>query len=445
MLKTTFKSLSIALLVLILLSFFVKDSRACRMYGVISDNLPDGRLEGHLITDSNSLSSLSSIHTDGWGIAYYPMYGDTPTIERGAVRAWNDPDYTTVVNQINVLEPNITLAHIRWCDSGCCDHNGDSIADLHPFYRTKNGKTWTFMHNGGVDCNRLYTLVGDEYLNANGPYGSDVPSCITSDPYDSLVVDSELYFLHILKNIEENDWNVVNGIVEAVMELINDETGGKIFFLSDGITLWAFLRGSIPSYHTLFYEYNATEGYSAVASEYPSSSQGNWQPINNNELVVLTAQNPPVIIDVTSYDGIPNSQDNCPDIPNGPVRGTCTSGTIGITCTVDGECGTGGFCSMNQEDTCPPGGNGIGDACECEGNFDCDQDCDGTDAATFKADFGRSLFNNPCNNDFQCKGDFDCDQDCDGTDAARFKSDFGRSGFNNPCPTCTVSDWCIYP
>ena len=32
----------------------------------------------------------------------------------------------------------------------------------------------------------------------------------------------------------------------------------------------------------------------------------------------------------------------------------------------------------------------------CQGNFDCDQDVDGTDAAVFKADFGRSQFNNSC-------------------------------------------------
>ena len=98
----------------------------------------------------------------------------------------------------------------------------------------------------------------------------------------------------------------------------------------------------------------------------------------------------------------------------------------------------------DQEDTYPPGGNGIGDACDCEGNFDCDEDVDGTNAATFKADFGRSLMNNPCESGEPCNGDFDCDNDCDGTDAALFKSDFGRSSFNNPCPACVVGDWCGY-
>ena len=33
-----------------------------------------------------------------------------------------------------------------------------------------------------------------------------------------------------------------------------------------------------------------------------------------------------------------------------------------------------------------------------------------------------------------CVGDFDYDGDCDGSDAARFKLDFGRSVFTNPCP-----------
>ena len=35
-----------------------------------------------------------------------------------------------------------------------------------------------------------------------------------------------------------------------------------------------------------------------------------------------------------------------------------------------------------------------------------------------------------------CEGNFDCDQDVDGTDAAVFKEDFGRSPFQAPCPAC---------
>lgn len=38
-----------------------------------------------------------------------------------------------------------------------------------------------------------------------------------------------------------------------------------------------------------------------------------------------------------------------------------------------------------------------------------------------------------------CEGNFDCDQDVDGTDAAVFKQDFGRSPFTDPCDTCFES------
>jgi len=144
-----------------------------------------------------------------------------------------------------------------------------------------------------------------------------------------------------------------------------------------------------------------------------------------------------------------SGSDNCIYAPNGPDLGSCTVGVYTLfdrgICTAHSECGPGGYCSMAQEDSYPPQSNGLGDACDCEGNFDCDSDCDGTDAAKFKTDFGRSGFNSPCINSEPCNGDFDCDVDVDGTDAALFKSDFGRSGFIDPCPACEVSAWCVYP
>ena len=46
------------------------------------------------------------------------------------------------------------------------------------------------------------------------------------------------------------------------------------------------------------------------------------------------------------------------------------------------ECGTEGFCGMNQEDA---GEDGIGGTCEfCEGEFECDLDVDGLDTLTLK-------------------------------------------------------------
>ena len=57
----------------------------------------------------------------------------------------------------------------------------------------------------------------------------------------------------------------------------------------------------------------------------------------------------------------------------------------------------------------------------CEGDFDNDGDVDGSDLATFAADFGRT----DCTGD--CEGDFDGDNDVDGSDLAVFAADFGRT------------------
>lgn len=88
----------------------------------------------------------------------------------------------------------------------------------------------------------------------------------------------------------------------------------------------------------------------------------------------------------TDCDGIPNSAcvdctpsypaDNCPTIPNGPTRGTCTAGeNRGSVCYSDTECGIGGICSMSLEDS---DADGFGDVCDyCAGKGDKDLDGDG--------------------------------------------------------------------
>ena len=144
-------------------------------------------------------------------------------------------------------------------------------------------------------------------------------------------------------------------------------------------------------------------------------------------------------------DNILNTFDNCPDHPNSYLLGTCLKGTVGAVCINSSECGESGVCSLNQEDSLPDaGGNGIGDACECEGDFDCDRDVDGSDISAFGTDFGRNPFNSICSTENPCTGDFNCDGDVDGSDAVLLKADFGRSFFSNACPFCFVGMWCAY-
>ena len=53
--------------------------------------------------------------------------------------------------------------------------------------------------------------------------------------------------------------------------------------------------------------------------------------------------------------------------------------------------------------------------------------------------FAFSLFTSNLFAQDTCEGNFDCDQDVDGSDAAVFKEDFGRSVFEDQCPICQDS------
>ena len=128
------------------------------------------------------------------------------------------------------------------------------------------------------------------------------------------------------------------------------------------------------------------------------------------------------------------------------VRG----GLCGLSGDSDGDtvCGDTDNCpntsNQDQEDTYPPQGNNIGDACDCESDFNCDGNVDAIDVDSFLTDFGRNQFNDPCTSVNPCNGDINCDVNVDATDVTKFLEDFGRNQFNNPCPTCVVGDWCVY-
>lgn len=265
----------------------------CRMWAATSNGIADSVIYNHLIEYPNSLKNLSqSKNVDGWGIAFYPDFGDTVIVERGAVRACNDPGYDSVVTQIETSKPKISLAHIRKCSEGCCCHGYDSIPDPHPFWRNKDNKNWSFVHNGTIDKSLLYDLIGEEYLEENPLNGSDIPEC---DPTDtSMVIDSELYFLYLLKHIEENSWNITDGIIEALVELLLISTDEAMnFILSDGYGLWAFCKA-----RTLYYLDDSQSDYCAVASMYPSESQDDWQQVSDYELVILSADEAPIVTNI---------------------------------------------------------------------------------------------------------------------------------------------------
>lgn len=268
----------------------------CRMWAAISDNLPDSVIYNHLIGYENSLKNLAETkNIDGWGIARYDNFGDMAVIQRGAIRAFNDPEFDTLVAQIENTKPDIALAHIRRCSAGCCAHGSDSIPDPHPFIRFKNNQYWVFEHNGTISKSLLYDLIGNDYLHDNPLTGSDIPECDPSDT--SMVIDSELYFLYLLKNIEESNWDAADGITTALIELLETSSDEALnFILSNGYDVWSFCKT-----RSLYYLDESLNGYTALASMYPTRYQDNWQMVNDYEMVILRNNYSPEVADIGEY------------------------------------------------------------------------------------------------------------------------------------------------
>ena len=143
------------------------------------------------------------------------------------------------------------------------------------------------------------------------------------------------------------------------------------------------------------------------------------------------------IIGDIDNDGIPDETD-----PDDDGDGYCDSGVVHPTCIGSDNCNN--TYNPDQKDSYPPRGNGIGDGCDCESDFNFDGKVDGSDASKFKQDFGRSPMVRPCSDTSLCNGDFNCDGKVDGSDASLFKSDFGRSLMNRPCPFSPPIRWCYY-
>jgi glutamine amidotransferase len=106
----------------------------CRLFGFRSVIL--SQVHRSLVAADNALGRQSSVHPDGWGVAFY--VDGSPHITRSPSTALSDALFHRVSG---VVSSETVLAHVRRATVGAV-----SVLNCHPFQYGR----WIFAHNGEV-------------------------------------------------------------------------------------------------------------------------------------------------------------------------------------------------------------------------------------------------------------------------------------------------------
>ena len=254
---------------------------ACRFWVAVGDNIQNSFISNQLIDQPNSLKNLGETHSDGWSVGFYD--GADEIIIRGDEASSFNQEFDDAVRYSGVLQPDIVMAHLRRASSGCVD----GVPNPHPFKIKYNNRNWLFGHNGGMRKQVLIDLIGEDFLE------QFPPSVCTYDPPASWI-DSELYFILVMKSIKEADDDVEAGILSTLRKLYSVLPKNRRylnFFLSDGQSVWVFRKGN-----TLFYKFNPDTQLTVVASSVPEADPGEWMEFPEDTLAVIAPKSFPKFI-----------------------------------------------------------------------------------------------------------------------------------------------------
>ena len=135
-------------------------------------------------TDLQAFTELSTVHRDGWGIAYAD--NDEIKLVRDTNPAHESSIYLDLLTQMQTTD---AIAHLRWAT----EELAVCIPNTHPFVKKDPAGDIAFMHNGGVARGKELTdLIDSDYLA-----GLDGET------------DSEQYFAALLTQLRKSNGDFV--------------------------------------------------------------------------------------------------------------------------------------------------------------------------------------------------------------------------------------------
>ena len=138
----------------------------------------------------SEFTALSSLHSDGWGMAWYS--GDEPVIRKSPGRADGEPEYDKLAWQ---PLGDLGLLHLRWATPGL----GINDRNSHPF---RYGP-YVLAHNGAIHPqDRLGELLPADWERQ-----------LTG------TTDSERYFLHLMWRLGARDGDMVAAIADTTADI----------------------------------------------------------------------------------------------------------------------------------------------------------------------------------------------------------------------------------